>query len=157
MRKLPLPKAIFVILATALAFMPVAGLLVTAAHAAAPVAHFPPVTSENLSGKTFHLPADLEGDRNLLLIAFQREQQKNIDTWLRGGLREALRFFHSADVALVDAARQIIRDQNIRFERRSIASEFEDNTLSGLDVFDNFLRAVTAVIFLKELEAIETA
>jgi hypothetical protein len=29
------------------------------------------------------LPEDFEGDRNLLLIAFQRDQQKNVDTWLR--------------------------------------------------------------------------
>lgn len=28
------------------------------------------------------LPEDFAGDRNLLLIAFRREQQKNVDTWL---------------------------------------------------------------------------
>lgn len=43
---------------------------------------FPQVSSENLSGKAYKLPGDFEGERNLLLIAFQREQQKNIDTWL---------------------------------------------------------------------------
>jgi hypothetical protein len=29
------------------------------------------------------LPTDFEGDRNLLLVAFEREQQKDVDTWLR--------------------------------------------------------------------------
>jgi len=29
------------------------------------------------------LPGDFEGSRNLLLVAFQREQQAQVDTWLR--------------------------------------------------------------------------
>jgi hypothetical protein len=43
---------------------------------------FPPLTATNLEGTTLSLPADFAGERNLLLIAFQREQQKNVDTWL---------------------------------------------------------------------------
>ena len=43
---------------------------------------FPPLTATNLEGITLSLPADFAGERNLLLIAFQREQQKNVDTWL---------------------------------------------------------------------------
>ncbi len=50
--------------------------------AADAAARFPQLTSENISGKTMRLPGDFEGDRNLLFIAFQREQQKNVDTWL---------------------------------------------------------------------------
>jgi len=46
-------------------------------------AHFPEVKSSNLEGRTFQMPGDFEGDRNLLLIAFEREQQSQIDTWLR--------------------------------------------------------------------------
>jgi hypothetical protein len=35
-----------------------------------------------LAGTPLHLPQDFAGDRSLLLIAFQREQQQNVDTWL---------------------------------------------------------------------------
>lgn len=43
---------------------------------------FPKVTGENLNGKTFHLPGDLGGERNVVVIAFEREQQAIVDTWL---------------------------------------------------------------------------
>jgi hypothetical protein len=48
-----------------------------------PGAHFPSVKAANLEKRDFSLPADFEGDRNLLLVAFEREQQKDVDTWLR--------------------------------------------------------------------------
>ena len=43
---------------------------------------FPFVRSENLEGRRFTLPSDLEGVYNLLFIAFQREQQIDIDSWI---------------------------------------------------------------------------
>ncbi len=48
-----------------------------------PGAHFPSVKASNLEKRDFNLPGDFEGDRNLLLVAFEREQQKDVDTWLR--------------------------------------------------------------------------
>lgn len=45
-------------------------------------AHFPSLTASNLENRKLSLPADFGGERNLLLVAFKREQQKNIDTWL---------------------------------------------------------------------------
>ena len=50
--------------------------------AAAPEGTFPKLTASNLEKQAFSLPEDFAGDRNLLLIAFQREQQQNVDTWL---------------------------------------------------------------------------
>ena len=44
--------------------------------------NFPRLSASSLEGKTMRLPEDFAGDRNLLLIAFQREQQQNVDTWL---------------------------------------------------------------------------
>ena len=44
---------------------------------------FPELISENLEGRAMQLPKDFAGERNLLLIAFQRAQQKNVDTWLK--------------------------------------------------------------------------
>ena len=46
------------------------------------MAHFPPVKASNLEKRQFSLPTDFEGDRNLVLIAFERQQQKDVDTWL---------------------------------------------------------------------------
>lgn len=44
---------------------------------------FPRLSASNLEGRNLRLPEDFAGDRNLLLIAFQREQQQNVDMWLR--------------------------------------------------------------------------
>jgi len=46
------------------------------------MAHFPPVKASNLDKRELSLPSDFEGDRNLVLIAFERQQQKDVDTWL---------------------------------------------------------------------------
>ncbi len=43
---------------------------------------FPMVRSENLEGRSFTLPYDLEGVYNVLFIAFQREHQLDVDTWI---------------------------------------------------------------------------
>ena len=48
----------------------------------APGARFPTVKASNLEKRELSLPADFEGERNLLLVAFVRDQQKNVDTWL---------------------------------------------------------------------------
>ena len=48
----------------------------------APGGSFPKLTASNLANETLSLPGDFAGEHNLLLIAFQREQQKNVDTWL---------------------------------------------------------------------------
>lgn len=43
---------------------------------------FPRVRGANLERRSFTLPDDFEGERNLALIAFKREQQFDIDTWI---------------------------------------------------------------------------
>ena len=43
---------------------------------------FPRVAGRNLEGRTFTLPVDFEGRRNLVVIAFKREQQADVDTWM---------------------------------------------------------------------------
>ena len=46
-------------------------------------ARFPRLIASNLEKRSLTLPDDFEGSRNLLLVAFQREQQQQVDTWLR--------------------------------------------------------------------------
>lgn len=42
---------------------------------------FPTLSANNLAKQPMHLPQDFAGSINLLLIAFTREQQKDVDTW----------------------------------------------------------------------------
>jgi len=64
-------------------------MLVTLAFAAdarppaAGTAKFPDLKASNLESREFNLPQDFGGERNLVLIAFQREQQQQLDTWLK--------------------------------------------------------------------------
>lgn len=44
---------------------------------------FPQLQASDLQKRSLNLPGDFEGSRNLLLVAFQREQQSQVDTWLR--------------------------------------------------------------------------
>lgn len=84
-------------------------LLITAIHGQAealvPALHlvrsdstirFPSVKGSNLEGRRFSLPKDFEGELNIVLVAFRREQQDDVDTWVpflktaaakHGGLR----------------------------------------------------------------------
>ena len=43
---------------------------------------FPEVEGTNLEGKEFVLPRDFEGKLNIVFVAFQREQQLAVNTWL---------------------------------------------------------------------------
>lgn len=43
---------------------------------------FPAVSGDNLNGKRFDLPRDFEGDVNLVVVAFQRDQQRDVDGWM---------------------------------------------------------------------------
>jgi hypothetical protein len=45
-------------------------------------ATFPEVKAQNLEGKMMTLPNDFSGDLNLVLIAYERDQQREVDSWL---------------------------------------------------------------------------
>jgi hypothetical protein len=42
---------------------------------------FPTVQGENLSGRHMVLPKDFEGKVNIVIVAFQREQQLLVNSW----------------------------------------------------------------------------
>jgi len=44
--------------------------------------HFPQVTGSNLERRRFTLPGDLEGDLNLLFLAFWQRHQALVDSWM---------------------------------------------------------------------------
>ncbi len=43
---------------------------------------FPVLQAESLQGRRVRLPDQLKGERNLLLVAYERQQQADLDTWL---------------------------------------------------------------------------
>jgi hypothetical protein len=43
---------------------------------------FPEIEARGLDGRTYCLPEELGGERNILLVAFHRSQQREIDAWL---------------------------------------------------------------------------
>jgi hypothetical protein len=43
---------------------------------------FPKVEGSNLEGRRFSLPADFESEYNVVFVAFRREQQADVDSWL---------------------------------------------------------------------------
>ena len=43
---------------------------------------FPRVEGSNLEGRRFSLPNDFEGELNIAIVAFRREQQDDVDTWV---------------------------------------------------------------------------
>lgn len=43
---------------------------------------FPDVTGRNLEGRTLRLPADFEGERTVVLVAFRQRQQREVDSWM---------------------------------------------------------------------------
>jgi hypothetical protein len=46
------------------------------------VRQFPRVEGTNLGGRRFSLPGDFEAAFNVVLVAFRREQQADVDSWL---------------------------------------------------------------------------
>lgn len=67
----------------------ITSILMSAAFGETP-SFFPRVSGKDLNRKTWSAPADFPDDRTLVLIAFAREQQADIDTWTAGlGLTEA--------------------------------------------------------------------
>jgi len=61
----------------------VALLLMNAAFAELPV-HFPQVSGKDLNNKPWKAPTEFPGERALVMIAFEEEQQADVDTWTKG-------------------------------------------------------------------------
>ena len=71
---------------TRVALVLAAALLSTAVEAQAPATggQLPTLTGDNLNSRKMTLPRDLPGDPALLFIAFDQDQQGQIDSWTKG-------------------------------------------------------------------------
>lgn len=89
-----------------------------AARPAAPAGPrmLPAMESRDLNGRVLSFPKDLPGERTLLLVAYWREQQQNIDTWVDGmELKTApVPWFELPVVGPMNAARQAMLDTGMR-------------------------------------------
>jgi hypothetical protein len=56
-------------------------LLCSVASSVMIAAHFPSVSGNNLNGRSFALPGDFRAPINLVFVAYQRNQQAEVDSW----------------------------------------------------------------------------
>jgi hypothetical protein len=75
------------VLALAVALLAFGSPMAALAQAAAPAAsdtapQFPVVQGRALDGRRVTLPYDLEGDLNVVVVAFKRRQQEEVDSWM---------------------------------------------------------------------------
>jgi len=85
----------------------------------APSFRFPSVESQDLDKRLVKLPKDFAGERNLVVIAFQRQQQKDVDTWLDVKKRfetidPALRYYELPTLARLNPLARWFIDNGMR-------------------------------------------
>jgi hypothetical protein len=99
---------------------------------------FPKVSGSNLNEKAFNLPADFEGERNIIFVAFERWHQSQVDTWM-------------------PATQKIVeKDKTLRFyeiptlsNMAPIARKFIDNGMRG-GIPDKAVRAITITLYINK-------
>ncbi len=65
-----------------LTVLPPAPSIATSIQASDTIPVFPQVNGSSLARHKFSLPADFEGELNIVVIAFKRKQQEDVDTWM---------------------------------------------------------------------------
>lgn len=82
MKKILLLVLSLITLQAQAAFLPIGPGPVSNEKISALENHFPEVLGTNLEGKETMLPQELKGTKNLVVIAFKRLQQDEINTWM---------------------------------------------------------------------------
>jgi len=72
---------------------------------------FPTVEVRNLEGRDLVFPRDFAGDVNVVLVAFQREQQRDVDTWTPGlsELRKRVPSLHVYEMPTLNRSYRFVR------------------------------------------------
>ena len=83
--------------------------LVFAAMVATPAdsIRFPTVTFDNLEGRSLTLPADFNGERNVVFVAFEMEQQREVDSWAPW-LKQALPRYPGSDFYEIPTIKRMV-------------------------------------------------
>ncbi|MBM4193759.1 MAG: hypothetical protein FJ202_05185 [Gemmatimonadetes bacterium] len=96
---------------------------------------FPAVSGSNLNGRKFELPGDFGGQWNIVVVAFRREQQADVDAWMPQLKRLAERDERVRVYELPTLGR------NYRLMRR-----FIDGGMAG-GIPDTAVRAITITLY----------
>ncbi len=72
---------------------------------------FPSIKGTNLNGKKYNIPEDMKARYNLLLVAFKREHQKSVNTWLplASELSKKYKDFKSYEVPVLASGYGLVR------------------------------------------------
>jgi hypothetical protein len=80
---------------------------------------FPRVEGKNLNKEQFELPRDFEGGLNVVMVAFEREHQMEVDTWVPqvkalAEEHEGLRFYELPTIREMNFLQQWFIDSGMR-------------------------------------------
>lgn len=75
-------SALFVLLVGSATAGPLSTGTLLSVATADTLGRFPTVEGSNLEGERFNLPSAFKGELNVVLVAFKREQQSDVDTWM---------------------------------------------------------------------------
>lgn len=106
--------------------------------------HFPTVTGSNLERRSFTLPDDLEGEVNLVILAFWRDHQSLVDTWMP--LARRLQTRHSGLVAY---------ELPVIESRSRVSQWFIDNGMRS-GIRDRTTREHTITLYIDKAEFLAT-
>jgi hypothetical protein len=86
---------------------------------------FPSIEGKALTGEAFRAPEDFKKERNLVLVAFLREQQKDVDTWTSrlDTLADSLQGFAFYEFPVLDKMNAIERYVIYHGMRSGVTSE----------------------------------
>jgi len=75
-----------------------------------PAPRLPAVTGKDLNGKPWKAPADFPGDRTLVILGYEQEQQEAIDTWTAGmGLTKPENSLPWVEMPVIDEPGMVMR------------------------------------------------
>jgi hypothetical protein len=108
-------------------------------------ASFPPLSARDLDGREVALPAGFAGERNVVLVAFQRAHQRLVDTWVpwleeQAAADPGLRFYELPTIGLRwSPARRLID------RRMAAAIDDQATRRRTLTVYTDLRRVTTAL------------
>lgn len=115
-----------------------------------PARQLPSMTGDNLNSKTVALPQDLSADHTLLFIAFDQNQQSQIDSWTKG-LKDSMTL-PWLEIPVIEPSNAFVRAMIAGGMRRDIVSpEVRDRVIAVYTAPDPVARAVGCMNYRKQL------
>jgi hypothetical protein len=131
----------------------VAALLSTAVQSQAPATsgQLPSLTGDNLNSRKMTLPQDLPADPALLFLAFDQDQQSQIDSWTKG-LNDSAAALPWLEVPIIEPSNAFVRAMIAGGMRRDItATEVRERVVTVYTAPDPVAHAVGCTDYRKRL------